>query len=180
MKIRLFSLVLSVSFLLSGSLYAASHNRTKISDALQPAEASQVILTPDDFAERESLEFILQQLKDPDPFIRVEAVQALGEIKRQEALLPVCNCLNDENIYVRAYAAEAVGKIGHVDTSFALLRLISSLDDPSPYVRAMMVAALGELQDERAVGPIRKLLDDEDESVRGMAAWALEQIGANQ
>jgi HEAT repeat protein len=40
----------------------------------------------------------------------------------------------------------------------------------------MMVSALGELQDERAADSIRNLLHDEDESVRGMAAWALNNI----
>ena len=45
-----------------------------------------------------------------------------------------------------------------------------------PPLRAMMVLTLGELQDKRAVDPIRKLLHDEDESVRGMAAWALNRI----
>ena len=45
-----------------------------------------------------------------------------------------------------------------------------------PPLRAMMVLTLGELQDKRAVDPIRKLLHDEDESVRGMAAWALNTL----
>lgn len=180
MKITLFSFALSVSLVLAGSLYAASYNRINIGDTLKPAEASQVIIDPGEVAERETLELILQKLNDQDPFVRVEAVQALGEIQREEALLPVCSCLNDENLYVRAYAAEAVGKIGHLNISLALLQLISALDDPSPYVRAMMLAALGELQDERAVESIKKLLNDEDESVRGMAAWALSNIESAQ
>jgi HEAT repeat protein len=60
------------------------------------------------------------------------------------------------------------------------LRLLPALDDPSPYVRAMMVATLGELQDERAADSVRKLLTDEDESVRKMAAWALNKIENSQ
>ncbi len=180
MKTLSFPIVITAALLLAGSALAANYNQSDVRDTLKPADASQIILVPDEFAARESLETILQKLNDPDPFVRVEAVQTLGEIQRVEALVPACNCLNDENLYVRAYAAEAVGKIGQVDISLALLRLISSLDDPSPYVRAMLVAALGELQDERAVEPIKNLLHDEDESVRGMATWALEQIENKQ
>ena len=43
-----------------------------------------------------------------------------------------------------------------------------------------MLAALGELQDERALEPIRQLLNDEDESVRGMAEWAIANIEKSQ
>ena len=93
-----------------------------------------------------------------------------------QSFVSVCNSLNDENIYVRAYAAEALGKIGRVDISLALLKLLTVLDDPSPYVRAMVVGALGELQDERAVASVRECLHDEDEAVRKMAAWALNNI----
>jgi len=173
---KLFSAILVTGLVVAGNSFAASHANIGKSNRLEPAAPSKVIIVADDFGERENVEILLQKLNNPDPFIRVEAVQALGEIQKEEALLPVCECLNDENLYVRAYAAEALGKIGQVDISLALLRLISSLDDPSPYVRAMMVAALGELQDPRAVDPIRKLLQDEDESVRGMALWALENI----
>jgi HEAT repeat protein len=44
----------------------------------------------------------------------------------------------------------------------------------------MMVSTLGELQDERAADSVRKLLNDEDETVRGMAAWALNKIENSQ
>jgi HEAT repeat protein len=81
---------------------------------------------------------------------------------------------------VRAYAAETLGKIGRLDIALTLLRLLPALDDPSPYVRAMMVSTLGELQDERAADSVRKLLTDEDESVRKMAAWALNKIENSQ
>mgnify|MGYP000598341304 CR=1 FL=1 len=81
---------------------------------------------------------------------------------------------------LRAYAAEALGKFGKIDVSHTLSKLLPALDDPSPYVRAMMVAALGELQDERAVDSVRECLHDKDESVRKMAAWALNKIESSQ
>jgi HEAT repeat protein len=44
----------------------------------------------------------------------------------------------------------------------------------------MMGVAMGELQDERAADAIRKLMHDEDEGVRKMAAWALGNIAKPQ
>lgn len=176
--LRIISLV--IILVVAGSSFAVSRNDAITSDVRQPVPVSEVIIDSAEFTGRENLEAILPKLNDPDPFVRVEAVQALGEIQKEKALVSVCGCLNDENIYVRAYAAESLGKIGQVDISLTLSRLIPALNDPSPYVRAMIVAALGELQDKRAVDSIRKLLHDEDESVRGMAAWALANIENSQ
>lgn len=180
MKTTLLIISLATGLVLAGSSLAAKHGNIGDTENLQPISASGPDMVPPEFAEKRNLEILLQKLKDPDPFVRVEAVQALGEIQKEQSLVSVCDCLNDENLYVRAYAAEALGKIGQVNMSLALSRLLPALDDPSPYVRAMMVVALGELQDERAANPIRKLLQDEDESVRKMAAWALGNIESSQ
>jgi HEAT repeat protein len=175
MKTVLLIIALVANFALGGDSLAATHGNAG-GESLQPTPPSKLAIDTSEFAGKENLEILLQKLNDPDPFVRVEAVQALGEIPEVQSFVSVCNSLNDENIYVRAYAAEALGKIGRVDISLALLKLLTVLDDPSPYVRAMMVGALGELQDERAVASVRECLHDEDEAVRKMAAWALNNI----
>lgn len=180
MKVALFITILAISLIPGVSSFAATHGGVGNGNNFQPIPPSDIIIIPSAFADKENLEILLQKLKDPDPFVRVEAVQALGEIQKKQSLISVCDCLTDENIYVRAYAADALGKIGKLDISLTLLRLLPALDDPSPYVRAMMLAALGELQDERAADSIRKLLQDDDENVRGMAAWALGNIEKSQ
>ncbi len=180
MKAAFCIIVLAISFNAGISSFAASHGGAGSGGNLQPlADPERIIVSPE-FTDTINLEILRQKLNDPDPFVRVEAVQALGEIHKEQSLVSVCACLNDENIYVRAYAAEALGRIGRVDISLTLAKLLSALDDPSPYVRAMMIAALGELQDEKAADSIRKLLLDDDESVRKMAAWALDTIENSQ
>ena len=176
MKKVLLIISMFTSLVLAGLALATTHDFSDSEDTFQPAQADDVFPFNDQFAARETVEPLLQKLKNPDPFVRVEAIQSLGEIPTELSLVSVCGSLNDKNLYVRAYAAEAVGKIGRLDMSLSLLSLLTALDDPSPYVRSMMLSALGELQDTRAVDSIRKLLDDEDESVRNMAAWALENI----
>jgi len=176
MKSRVLIIALVASLALGGNSLAVRHGNVGGEESLQPTPPSDLILVLPEFGGKENLEILLHKVNDPDPFVRVEAVQALGERREVQAFVSVCDSLNDENLYVRAYAAEALGRIGRIDISQALLRLLSALDDSSPYVRAMMVAALGELQDERAVDSIRECLNDEDESVRKMAAWALNNI----
>ena len=176
MKTTLSMTVLVISLLLGVSSFAVIHGGVDASDNLQPTAPSDFIIDPLEFADKENLEILLQNLNDPDPFVRVEAIQALGEIQKKQSIVSVCGYLNDENIYVRAYAAEALGKIGTIDIFFTLSKLIPALDDPSPYVRAMIIAALGGLQDARAIAPLREMLQDKDETVRGMAVWALGNI----
>jgi HEAT repeat protein len=180
MKTLLLIITVVTFFVLPESSFAAKHDSLGGMESLQPLSPSDQFPALSEDAGGKDIAILLQKLGDPDPFVRVEVVQALGEIQREQSLVSVCNCLGDENLYVRAYAAEAVGKIGQVDISLALSHLLVGLDDPSPYVRAMMVAALGELQDERAVDSLRRLLHDDDESVRGMAAWALNRIETAQ
>ena len=180
MKTALLLAALVTGLFLGGNSFAVSHGGVGVGESLQPAPPTDLFIVSPEFSTEENLETLLQKINDPDPFVRVEVVQALGDIQKKQSLVLVCDCLSDENLYVRAYAAEALGKIGRLDISLTLLRLLPALDDPSPYVRAMMVAALGELQDERAADSIRKFLHDEDESVRGMAAWALDNIENSQ
>ena len=180
MKAAMLILFLTANLFLPVNSFALKNCDIGESDTQPPNSLSKVIIVADEYTGNNNLEMLAQKLNDPDPFARVEAVQVLGEIQNEQSLNLVFDCLADENFYVRAYAAEALGKIGQIDIDITLLRLFSNLDDPSPYVRAMMVEALAELQDKRAVNPIKKLLEDEDESVRKMAVWALKNIEESQ
>ena len=176
----LFITTLAITLLPGVSSFAATHGGVDASDNLQSTAPSNITIAPLEFVDKENLEILLQKLNDPDPFVRVNAVQALGEIQEKQSIVAIYECLNDENIYVRAYAAEALGKIGTIDLSLTLSNLFPVLDDPSPYVRAKVIAVLGELKDERAVAPLREMLQDKDETVRGMAVWALGNIENSQ
>ena len=176
-----FLIIASVAILVfSGSSFAAIHGTVDDREDLRPDSASDLNSISSELAEKEQLKILLQKLNDQDPFVRVEAVQGLGEIYQEKSFALVCGCLTDDNLYVRAYAAEALGKIGRIDISHTISKLLPALDDPSPYVRSMMILALGELQDKRAIDSIRTFLHDKDQSVRGMAAWALRNIENSQ
>ena len=180
MKVFLLICTLVINHVLAENSIAVNYAKVNRGNNQNPVSTASDIGRLDEKASPETIDSLMQKLYDPDPFVRVEAIQALGEIRHNKSLVSVCGCLKDENLYVRAYAAEALGKIGHLDSTFALEQLFSALDDPSPYVRAMVILALGDLQDKRSTNSIRKLLNDDDENVRRMAAWALHKIENSQ
>jgi HEAT repeat protein len=180
MKTTLLITVLISNLVLAGNSFAAKFCNSEAIDKLQPDPSTPIFIIQSELVDQETLKEVLQKLDDPDPFVRVEAVQALGEIQIKQSLVSACECLLDDNLYVRAYAAEALGKIGMMDVTFTLSKLFAALHDPSPYARAKVIAALGELKDERAIAPLKEMLQDQDESVRGMAAWALNKIENTQ
>ena len=180
LKTILFITALIASLAIVGSSLAVPVGDLSDNKQIRARPSLSLSLVATVVAEKEDIEDLLQKLNDPDPFVRVEAVQGLGEIHKMQSLVSVSKRLLDNDIYVRAFAAEALGKLGRIDISLALSKLLPALSDPSPYVRAMIVAALGELKHAKATDALRELTHDKDETVRGMAAWSLNQIATSQ
>jgi HEAT repeat protein len=116
---------------------------------------------------------LLTALKSKDPFVRVNAVQGLGEAGCAEAAESIITALRDDNLYVRAYSAEALGKIKQ---GKAVEPLIAALNDEDEFVQAYVVRSLGEIGDSKAVRPLIDLLNGEKQVVKTHAAWALGEI----
>ena len=180
LKTILFITALIASLAIVGSSLAVPVGDLSDGKQIRTRPSLSLSLVATVIAEKEDIEHLLQKLNDPDPFVRVEAVQGLGEIHKVQSLVSVSKRLLDNDIYVRAFAAEALGKLGRIDISLALSKLLPALSDPSPYVRAMIVAALGELKHAKATDALRQLTHDKDETVRGMAEWYLNQIVTSQ
>jgi HEAT repeat protein len=83
------------------------------------------------------------------------------------------NSLNNENIDIRKNAASALIKIGVP----ALEMLINALEDENWRVRWYSAEILGEIKDDRAVKPLIKALNDENNGVRSNSIIALIEIG---
>lgn len=89
-----------------------------------------------------SVEPLIITLKDENPFVRRNAVYALGEIKDVRAVNPLIDALKDNDLIVRRNAAKALGKIR--DTS-AVEPLTAALNDECPVVRRSAATALKEM-----------------------------------
>ena len=149
---------------------------------------------------------LIADLKDNDPLVRSNAVQALGAIKDPRAVEPLIAVLNDKDPLIQRQAVKAVGRIndpraleplikvlqnkekkphvrmgaaealGRMGDSRAVEPLVAALNDPYWDVRAHSAEALGRIRDPRAVEPLIAALKDQDATVRGNAVDGLARI----
>jgi HEAT repeat protein len=146
-----------------------------------------------------------EQLNDPDPDVRIAAIQALAGAKDTVSVPRIAELLQDSVPEVRKEAATGLGKIGdkracqpladfydkeqvenvqsagiralvHLST-YSVQPLIGLLRSIRPEVRAGAARALGRLQARAAVDPLIRLLRDRDQKVKTAAIFALRQIG---
>ncbi len=98
----------------------------------------------------------------------------IEEMKRKKDVEGLIKALKDEEIEVRATAAEALGEIGDAR---AVESLVQYLSDKQLDIGEEAAEALGKIGDVRAVEPLIQALSFEDSSTRAFAAEALGEIG---
>ena len=116
-------------------------------------------------------------MKDADLNVSYCAVDALGKIGSEQALLGLLKLVEDANHHVRWSVAHALGEIGSEQALPALLKL---LENVSPTVCKWAVNALGKIGSEQAIPALLKLVEDADSEVRQNVADALGKIGSEQ
>lgn len=124
---------------------------------------------------REQAGEVLQHLlRDPDPQVRANALEALSEApQRLELALPAA--LRDENAGVRSTAAMMIGRVPVAALGPAVRPL---LEDDSPFVRASAVYALWRCGLEVDPTPLAgMLLRDPSLRVRAHVAYLLGEMG---
>ncbi|NYT21529.1 MAG: hypothetical protein GKC07_06995 [Methanomicrobiales archaeon] len=125
--------------------------------------------------EQEDVIGLIRALRNRDPAVQYDAVEALGEIADPAATGALIAALTgDRYSGIRWKAAEALGKIGEP----AVPSLIAVLDHPDEGVRWKAAITLGEIGDQRGIAPLIGLLSDRDRFVRSRAAFALGRIGS--
>ena len=120
-----------------------------------------------------AVEPLIVALRDPDAYVRDNAVSALIGIDDSRALEPVISVMGDPDENVRQNAAVAVAVLG----ARSVERILAVLKSPDPNVRIGAAHALSMIREERAVGPLTDALKDSDANVRKGAADALGKIG---
>jgi HEAT repeat protein len=117
---------------------------------------------------------LIRALKNRDPAVQYEAVEALGELANPAATEALMGALSgDQYSGIRWKAAEALARIGPP----AVVPLIQALGHPDEDVRWKAAVTLGEIGDPRGIAPLIGLLSDQDRFVRSRAAYALGLIG---
>ena len=143
-------------------------------------------------------------LESPDVLIRVGAARILGDIGDAAAVEPLTKALDDGDPHVRIEVAAALCKlgdkshadviIGGLDADLLSVRraaaaaiqnaveeppvepLIKAAGDNDTQVQAAAIRTLGRTKDERAVPVVIEALTAKDDTIRNIAADALEEL----
>lgn len=123
----------------------------------------------------------IRALRDSNPSIRAQAASRLGALGHMSDVAPLIAALGDQESHVRQHAAMALGKIGEP----AIDALTPALRDGNPSMAWYAMMALGLIASkleadarlQPAIDPLLDALEDEDISIRLMAAETLKKIG---
>lgn len=111
---------------------------------------------------------LMSLVKDPSSAIRAIVVETLGYLENSEAVEALLEALSDESEQVKENAAAA---LGNFNTPAVIAALIDLLNSENVVIRWNAITALNRLGDKSCLGPISRMLQDSDESIR-LAAQA--------
>ncbi len=134
-----------------------------------------VPVSPNSLAQ-EATQIIRTALTDPDPAIRVNAVEVVATTKRIRLIPKVQRLLKDDFVPVRFAAVLAVGDLEY---SLAANALTALLQDQNENVRIAALYALGKIGSPGNFEQIRKAITSTDQTVRANAALLLGKSGDN-
>jgi len=125
------------------------------------------------FGSRDALQQVLQDMKNADPEVRMQAAGKLADLGKVEAVPALIRALSDSDRRVRwsaAYALSDFGEQGH-DASYEAL-VLHLKSEPDWNVRRIIVMSLRHW-DERALPVLIRALEDSSAYVRRYAAMTL-------
>jgi HEAT repeat protein len=109
--------------------------------------------------------------------LRCLAIQTLGKLGDNRAIIPLMSLLNDksENYRIRLAAAESLGKLGDDHAVSPLVDIISDDREHSIYLKESAAKALGMLGDIRALEPLIDVLESK-RGIRNKFNFLKEQV----
>ncbi len=122
----------------------------------------------------ESMSYLLDLLKDPEPKVRMAAVLALNQLDYQNAGLYFSLAQMQSPLASdRCAAAQILGKITHEEAISTLTHLIEDVD---PQVRKIAIYSIAPKKVKEAAPTLLKLLQDRNFEVAKAAAYALGEM----
>jgi len=117
---------------------------------------------------------LITLLGDSDPWVRMAAARALGEVRDERAVTRLVSTLSDDNWRVRELAVWALSEMKDDRAVNALCSVL--LSDTRVEVRRGAAEALGEIASADALPSLKQALNDTEPSVSAKAAWAISEI----
>lgn len=95
--------------------------------------------------------------------IRITAIQALGRMGDDRALVPLMSVLGNqkENYRLRLAAAESLGRLGDSQALNPLINIVQDDKESSQYLKESAIKALGMLGDIRALDPLLEMFESQ-------------------
>lgn len=119
---------------------------------------------------------LIAGLESPDPLVRRQSAEALGEIGDKRAVEPLIDLLSDKDKLIRRHAVKALGRIGDPRAVAPLTELLADAEE-AWHIRASVAEALGRIADPGAIEWLTIALTDSHWNVRSESAKALGQTG---
>lgn len=124
--------------------------------------------------EPKTLPTLCNALGDEDSWVRQQAADALMRFDSRLADNALLNSLKQENPTARVWSLHVMAERGQSDTApETALDVVPILEDESRSVRLSAVRTLYRLGQATAIAPVRMFMHDQDEHLRGAAAYAL-------
>jgi HEAT repeat protein len=144
--------------------------RTKL-DPHDHFQVQSVLKALDIWGDDRDVPAIMNLLDSQNPFIRREAMSALGKRKAAAAATPIADRLRD--LSDRQYAASALRSIG----AAAERPTLELLNDSDPRVREEALKVLRDIATRASIPALREAVNDEDRTVSGIARSILLNLG---
>ena len=123
-------------------------------------------------------EDLLPFLNDSVPEVRQAAALALIAHPDDCAIPGLIRALQDEDSMVAGLAGNALVKVGAASTP-ALITVLNEMPVSSQAARILALRALSELNDQRAIPSLMKVMDEESALLQYWAREGLERLGLN-
>jgi HEAT repeat protein len=117
---------------------------------------------------------LISLLSESDPWVRIAAARALGELRDERASERLIAALLDSEAGVRQTSAWALGEMKDERAVQTLCNVLVS--DIQSDVRLAAAEALGEIRSQKALVSLNQALNDFEPRVRARAKWAISEI----
>ena len=125
----------------------------------------------------EALRIIRDGLADPDPLVRVNAIEVVATTRQIKLMPKVHRLLQDEFVPVRFAAALAVGDTEYTLAKKSVAQLLEDLEDEDVNVITAAAYTMGKLGSAEYFEVLRKAISSDDQTVRANAALLLGKTG---
>ena len=122
-------------------------------------------------------EYLIGAASDPDPRVRIKAIDTLGHIKAKDAttLLVQQLFMRDTDLGTKRHILASLGKIGDPHATAPIRDFLAR--DVEHAARGNAIFALGEIGDPAALPTLEAIArDSSDEILRGLAQGAVRKI----